>query len=623
MKHLLATAAIAIAAIPNIQAQQINISQSADTTIVTINNPSRYLILPIEEERDEVKVMLDRNQDDDVWMDVRLAISAVDYEVPFELTDGEKAVVKMIGINKDALALKKMYLSDTWTVENTDYYRPLYHHTPSYGWMNDANGLVYKDGEYHLYFQYNPYGSKWGNMHWGHSVSRDLVHWTHCKPAIERDTLGHIFSGSCVVDRNNTAGYGKNTIIAFYTSHRNDPDGQVQRQCMAYSTDNGRSFTKYEGNPVLTPFDGLRDFRDPKVFWYEPAKAWYMIVSADKNMRFYKSSDLKDWTYVSQWGENYGSQPNQFECPDFFPLMINGKQKWVMIVNINPGFVYGGSGTEYFIGDFDGEKFVCDDAPEVAKFLDFGKDHYATVTFSNIDNRVVAVPWMSNWMYANVTPNRQVRGANALPRELELFESNGKLYLSANVPEEVKSLRKSNKPIASVKGSKSFEHVLSDAMEIELDVKPDAKGVASLTLSNDKGERVVISINPRLGRVIMDRAESGLIDFGAKAETHAIELACGNKYGTGEFKNMGQVNAMNYVNDFALATWAPLNLCGNNGTYHLRIFIDRSSVELFVDGGRIAMTNLVFPTSPYTDLTLRSIGGAADFSNINLYRLGL
>ena len=244
MKHLLATAAIAIAAIPNIQAQQINISQSADTTIVTINNPSRYLILPIEEERDEVKVMLDRNQDDDVWMDVRLAISAVDYEVPFELTDGEKAVVKMIGINKDALALKKMYLSDTWTVENTDYYRPLYHHTPSYGWMNDANGLVYKDGEYHLYFQYNPYGSKWGNMHWGHSVSRDLVHWTHCKPAIERDTLGHIFSGSCVVDRNNTAGYGKNTIIAFYTSHRNDPDGQVQRQCMAYSTDNGRSFTK-------------------------------------------------------------------------------------------------------------------------------------------------------------------------------------------------------------------------------------------------------------------------------------------------------------------------------------------------------------------------------------------
>ena len=623
MKHLLATAAIAIAAIPNIQAQQINISQSADTTIVTINSPSRYLILPIEEERDEVKVMLDRNQDDDVWMDVRLAISAVDYEVPFELTDGEKAVVKMIGINKDALALKKMYLSDTWTVENTDYYRPLYHHTPSYGWMNDANGLVYKDGEYHLYFQYNPYGSKWGNMHWGHSVSRDLVHWTHCKPAIERDTLGHIFSGSCVVDRNNTAGYGKNTIIAFYTSHRNDPDGQVQRQCMAYSTDNGRSFTKYEGNPVLTPFDGLRDFRDPKVFWYEPAKAWYMIVSADKNMRFYKSSDLKDWTYVSQWGENYGSQPNQFECPDFFPLMINGKQKWVMIVNINPGFVYGGSGTEYFIGDFDGEKFVCDDAPEVAKFLDFGKDHYATVTFSNIDNRVVAVPWMSNWMYANVTPNRQVRGANALPRELELFESNGKLYLSANVPEEVKSLRKSNKPIASVKGSKSFEHVLSDAMEIELDVKPDAKGVASLTLSNDKGERVVISINPRLGRVIMDRAESGLIDFGAKAETHAIELACGNKYGTGEFKNMGQVNAMNYVNDFALATWAPLNLCGNNGTYHLRIFIDRSSVELFVDGGRIAMTNLVFPTSPYTDLTLRSIGGAADFSNINLYRLGL
>src|SRR5574344_2360712 len=281
-----AIAAIAALTATTANAQTINVEHKGDTTVVVTDNPTKYLILPIEEERDEAKVKLDLGRADDTWMDVRLAIDRIDYEVPFELSTGKQAVVKMLNINRNALALKKMRLSNTWDVKNTDYYRPIYHNTPQYGWMNDANGLVYKDGEYHLYFQYNPYGSKWGNMHWGHSVSRDLVHWDHLKPAIARDTLGHIFSGSTVVDKYNSAGFGKDAIIAFYTS-ASDKNGQIQ--CMAYSKDNGRTFTKYQGNPILTPFDGLRDFRDPKVFWYAPKKAWYMIVSADKEMRFYRS----------------------------------------------------------------------------------------------------------------------------------------------------------------------------------------------------------------------------------------------------------------------------------------------------------------------------------------------
>lgn len=278
MKRYIAIMAATLAA-ANLSAQHMNIATSGDTAIITITNPTKYLILPVEEEMPEAQVVLDQGKKTDTWMDVRLAVNDVDYEVPFALGKGNKAVVRIANLAKNALALKKMRLSDTWNVTNTDYYRPVYHHTPLYGWMNDANGLTYKDGEYHLYFQYNPYGSKWGNMHWGHSVSRDLVHWQHLDPAIARDTMGHIFSGSTVVDVNNTAGFGKNTIIAYYTS-ASDNNGQIE--CMAYSKDNGRTFTKYKGNPVLRPFDGLKDFRDPKIFWYEPSKSWYMIVSADK-----------------------------------------------------------------------------------------------------------------------------------------------------------------------------------------------------------------------------------------------------------------------------------------------------------------------------------------------------
>ena len=609
-------------------AQKMNIEHKGDTTIIKVENPTKYLLLPIQEEKDEAQVLLDTGSKEDTWMDIRLAQNGSDYFVPFALGKGKTATVKILGLKKDALALNLMKLSDTFDTTNTDYYRPSYHFTPLYGWMNDPNGMVYKDGEYHLYFQYNPYGSKWGNMHWGHAVSKDLVHWEHLDPAIARDPVGHIFSGSSVVDKKNTAGFGKDAIIAIYTNNSVNHD---EVQCIAYSNDNGRTFTKYEGNPVLTPFDGLKDFRDPKVFWYEKGKCWYMIVSADKETRFYKSKNLKKWTYVSAFGKGLGQQPCQYECPDFFQLPVNGDKKnmkWVMTMNINPGCWFGGSATEYFVGDFDGKNFTCPDAHDV-KWLDWGKDHYATVTFSNTGDRVLGITWMSNWQYANLTPFKQNRGANGLPRELKLYEKNGKYYISEDVAPEVYALRKDTKDLtdASVADAKDLKGVAANmegAFEIEADVTPDANGIAGIEISNNKRERTMIYFDMKQGKVVMDRTESGLTDFGKQAVPHDIELAW-DKQLAAEGKEPARItNSINYKNDFALATWAPLSLCedGKN-TYHVDIFVDKSSVELFVDGGRIAMTNLVFPVAPYENVKLYTQGGKAEFKNMKVHKLGL
>ena len=609
-------------------AQKMNIEHKGDTTIIKVENPTKYLLLPIQEEKDEAQVLLDTGSKDDTWMDVRLAQNGSDYYVPFALGKGKTATVKILGLKKDALALNLLKLSDTFDTTNTDYYRPSYHFTPLYGWMNDPNGMVYKDGEYHLYFQYNPYGSKWGNMHWGHAVSKDLVHWEHLDPAIARDPVGHIFSGSSVIDKKNTAGFGKDAIIAIYTNNSVNHD---EVQCIAYSNDNGRTFTKYEGNPVLTPFDGLKDFRDPKVFWYEKGKCWYMIVSADKEMRLYKSKNLKKWNYVSAFGKGIGQQPCQYECPDFFQLPVNGdkkKMKWVMTMNINPGCWFGGSATEYFVGDFDGKKFTCPDANEV-KWLDWGKDHYATVTFSNTGDRVLGITWMSNWQYANLTPFKQNRGANGLPRELKLYEKNGKYYISEDVAPEVYALRKDTKNVAdaSVAGEKMLAGVAANmegAFEIEADVTPDANGIAGIEISNNKRERTMIYFDMKQGKVVMDRTESGLSDFGKQSVPHDIELAW-DKQLAAEGKQPARItNSINYKNDFALATWAPLSLCEDGKkTYHVDIFVDKSSVELFVDGGRIAMTNLVFPVAPYENVKLYTQGGKAEFKNLKVHKLGL
>lgn len=575
------------------------LNQPSDTlTIVNINHAPKYAILPIEEEQPEAQVMLNGTP-----MDVRLAVNKVDYTVPFPLHAGaEQDSLVIKNLTRNAVAWKHIELADTFDTANREKFRPIYHHTPAYGWMNDANGLVYKDGEYHLYFQYNPYGSKWGNMHWGHSVSKDLVHWTHEQPAIARDTMGHIFSGSCVVDHNNSAGFGKDAIIAFYTSHKNLPGNhQRQQQCIAYSLDNGRTYTKYEGNPVVTPFDGLENFRDPKVFWYAPQNKWVMIVSADKNMRFYESKDLKKWSYMSEWGAGFGPQPNQFECPDFFEMAVDGnaqQKKWVMIVNINPGFVYGGSGTMYFVGQFDGHKFTCDTAPNDVKWLDWGKDHYATVTYSNTPGRIIAMPWMSNWQYANLTPTQQFRSQNALPRELKLYTAdNGELLVSAAPVKETEALRNKATDLGSFEGEKQAKIDNEGAFELDFDLQAGTADKCGVEIANDKGEKVSIYYDVKAQRFVMDRAESGITEFGNKVEPHQLDNAQSLK----RYKEV----TVNYHNAFALGTWAPVPV--KVDAHHVQIFVDKSSVELFVDGGRIAMTNLVFPNEPYNQL--RFFGG--------------
>lgn len=593
------------------------IEHQGDTlTVVHVSAPGKYLLLPIQESSNEGKVKLETGSPADMAMDVRLAVDSIEYYVPFEIPQGGDATVSIRKVVADAVCWEHIQLTDTFDTSNTDYYRPVYHHTPLYGWMNDPNGMVYKDGEYHLYFQYNPYGSKWGNMHWGHSVSTDLIHWNHLKPAIARDTLGHIFSGSTVVDKNNTAGYGDNALIALYTS-ASDEHGQIQ--CMAYSTDDGRTYTKYEKNPVLLPFDGLKDFRDPKVFWYEPDKKWVMIVSADKEMRFYASQNLKDWEYMSAFGKGYGAQPNQFECPDFIQLPVDGdknKMKWVMLVNINPGCMFGGSATEYFVGDFDGKEFTCDTKPETVKWLDYGKDHYAAVCISNTGERIISIPWMSNWQYANVTPIRQYRGANGLPRELSLYTKDGQIYVAAGVVKEVEALRKDTRsfdPI-TVKDEYKIDEIVPQtdgAYELEMDITPNTSGVAGFDLMNAKGEVAKIYLDMKSGKLVMDRTASGLVAFGEKSEPHAKETDDHRK-----------TMSVNYQNDFALGTWAPLSLCEGK-TYHLNVFVDKCSVEIFVDGGRIAMTNLVFPTEPYNTLRFYTEGGEAQVSNMKVYKLGL
>ena len=595
---------------------KLTLEQKSDSlTVIHITNPTNYILLPIEEEAAESQVLLDTGEATDTDMDIRLAQTQVDYFVPFALPTGVKtATVCVRNKSKDALCWKEIKLSDTFDTANTEKFRPVYHHTPLYGWMNDANGLVYKDGEYHLYFQYNPYGSKWGNMHWGHSVSKDLVHWEHLAPAIARDTLGHIFSGSSIVDQENVAGYGVGSILVFYTS-ASDKNGQIQ--CLAFSKDNGRTFTKYEKNPILCPADGLRDFRDPKVFRYEPEDKWVMIVSADKEMRFYDSKNLKDWNYMSSFGEGYGVQPCQFECPDMVELPVDGdlnRKKWALIVNVNPGCYFGGSATQYFTGDFDGKKFSCDSQSNVTKWLDWGKDHYATVCFSNTGERTIAVPWMSNWQYCNIVPTKQFRSANALPRELSLYTQDGEIYLSAAPVLEIKTLRKEKKeiPAFTVANDYHIDSLLADndgAYELALEIIAGEAEIMGFNLFNDKGEKVDIYFNLPEKRLVMDRTKSGIVDFGKKSVSHEIEV-----------HDRRKTTSINYIDDFALATWAPIK---KENKYTLDVFVDKCSVEIFLNGGKVAMTNLIFPSEPYNRMCFYSKGGSFQVDSFKAYRLGL
>lgn len=569
LKTILVTAALLIAA-NSVRAQIGQPEHLSDNhTMLRVGGGSGVLLIPVEEKEENAHIDVISDNNVVKSMNVRLAVDKVDYFVPLYLDNSvshgneQRSVLLDItfagdrhktGSVKNFVCWKEMSLTDNFDTTNREKYRPVYHHTPKWGWMNDPNGMFYKDGVWHLYYQWNPYGSQWENMTWGHSTSRDLVHWEQQNTAIEPDALGSIFSGSAVVDKDNTAGFGAGAIVAMYTSA-----GRHQTQSIAYSTDGGRTFTKYAGNPVITY--PAPDFRDPKVFWHEGTKRWIVVLAVGQEVQFYSSKNLKEWTYESSFGHGYGNHDGVWECPDM--LEFDGG-KWVLLLNINPGGPYGGSATQYFTGTFDGHRFVCDSKPSTTKWMDYGKDHYATVTFSNApDGRRVALAWMSNWQYAGVVPTLQFRSANSVPRDLGLFTSGDETYLS-NVP---------SKEMDAVRGKQIKKP--SNVCEIVVDVK----GSSVITLQNGKGEKVVMRYDETERTFAMDRRESGITSFS---------------------------------DAFPVETIAPTH----GVIRQLRIFVDNASIEAFDSEGKMVMTNTVFPTEPYN--MIKVSGGKAKIYELKI-----
>ena len=559
MKRCLLTL-LAVMALGLMQAQIKPIVLGDSHAMVKVKKGQRYILLPVQESEDIAGIAVVGEGNNMVQrLNVKLAIDRVDYFVPYELKGADLLDITFHGDRRQKGAVgefvcwREMKYSDTFDTTNRERFRPIYHHTPVYGWMNDPNGMFYKDGVWHLYYQWNPYGSQWENMTWGHSTSKDLVHWEAQPMALEADWLGTIFSGSCV-----TRG---DEVIAMYTSA-----GHHQTQSIAISKDGGKTFEKYAGNPVLTTSD-VADFRDPRPFWNEDIKAWNLILAAGQEMRIYSSKDLKDWKHESSFGKEYGNHGGVWECPDLFPLEVRGEKpeaskKWVLICNINPGGPFGGSATQYFVGQFDGKKFTCESMPKVTKWLDYGKDHYATVSFYNApNNRHTVLAWMSNWQYANQVPTKQFRSANSIPRDLGLFRHGEETYVSVVPSEEMLALRG-----AKVKNP-------TEACEMIIDTKNQTE----IVLSNTKGEQVTMKYDGQQQTFTMERVKSGDVSFSEA---------------------------------FPAVTVAP-----TFGTVkQLRIFIDRCSIEVFDAEGKMAMTNLVFPSEPYN--TLKVKGGKATIYEI-------
>lgn len=526
---------------------------SSNHAMKRVKTADKYILLPVEEEEGYAHIRVIKDNQVVKEFNCKLAINKTDYNVPLDVSEyggdvlldiqfsGDK---RSIGLINNFVCWKDIKATNVFDSKNREKFRSIYHHTPVYGWMNDPNGMFYKDGVWHLYYQYNPYGSQWENMTWAHSTSTDLIHWKNHGEVIQPDALGTIFSGSSVVDKENTAGFGKDAVVAFYTSA-----GAAQTQSIAYSTDNGETFKKYVNNPILT--SDVPDFRDPNVFWNEDVKQWNLILAAGQQMNIYSSKNLKDWKYESSFGEGYGNHEGVWECPDLLKM----GDKWLLICNINPGGPFGGSATQYFVGSFDGHKFTCESKPEVTKWMDYGKDHYATVSFSNApDGRIVVLPWMSNWQYANQVPTQQFRSANGLPRDLGLYSYNGEDYVSVKPSPEV---------FAAFEKKPSGR--LQSAAYIEV---TNIKSNASIVLSNDKGERVTMVYDGKNATFSMDRTESGVTDF------HS---------------------------DFKAKTVAPTN----GVIKSMQIFIDRCSIEAFDTEGKVAMTNLVFPSKPYDKIIVK------------------
>jgi fructan beta-fructosidase len=472
--------------------------------------------------------------------------------------------------------------SEQESIKFNEPFRPQFHFSPPANWMNDPNGMVYLDGEYHLFYQYYPDSSVWGPMHWGHAISRDLVHWEHLPVALEPDEHGFIFSGSAVVDHDNTSGLGTSeypAMVAIYTYH--DPVGEkeqrvdFQTQGIAYSNDRGRTWVKYEANPVLQN-PGIRDFRDPKVIRIEGDNGkgkWLMSLAVWDKISFYSSPNLLDWEFESDFNPEWAAYGGVWECPDLFPLQTeDGTQKWILFVSINPGGPQGGSATQYFVGNFDGKTFTTES--QEIKWLDYGADNYAGVTWSNIpesDGRRLFIGWMSNWQYAQVVPTHPWRSAMTLPRNLELIKKGADYIVASRPIRELEKLRTNSKITTG------HEFTLDNEL-IELELVPDQQEF-SITFLNKQDEKVILQLKD--GQLLFDRSQSGLVGFN---------------------------------NDFKKPHLTPLNGTSINT---VRIFLDRSSMEFFFNGGEITLSELIFPTAHFSTVKLEGFKNESIIHNLN------
>ncbi|WP_139902300.1 glycoside hydrolase family 32 protein [Clostridium thermarum] len=470
-------------------------------------------------------------------------------------------------------------------------YRPQYHFSPEEKWMNDPNGMVYYEGKYHLFYQHNPEDTIWGPMHWGHAISTDMVTWKHLPIALEPDDLGTIFSGSAVIDHNNSSGFFDNGsgIVAIYTNHK-----EGQTQSIAFSKDSGKTFDKYEGNPVLKS-DYSIDFRDPKVFWHEETQKWVMVLAVGDRVEFYNSSDLKNWQYLSKFGPYVGARGGVWECPELFELPVDGdmsKMKWVLKVDLGDRAVAGGSGGQYFIGHFDGTEFINDNPKNTVLWLDYGADFYASQSWSNAkatDGSYYWLAWMNNWKYANVIPTGVWRGQMSIPRKVSLKSFPEGIRLVQTPVEELKSLRYGSKTIKdeTITPEKNILKKYSgDSYEIIAEFELGTAEEFGFKLRKSDSEETVVSYNTKLKNISVNRANSGNVSFNE-----------------------------NFKRKFT----AELNPLDNKVKMH--IFIDASSIELFANDGEVVMTNLIFPDPNSKDLELFSIGGDVRVEKLEFHKL--
>jgi fructan beta-fructosidase len=478
-----------------------------------------------------------------------------------------------------------------------EQHRPQFHFTPQKGWMNDPNGMVYFKGEYHLFYQHYPDSTVWGPMHWGHAVSKDLMHWEHLPIALFPDKLGYIFSGSAVVDDNNTSGFGKGNeppLVVLFTYH--DMAGEkakrtdFQTQGIAYSLDKGRTWTKYANNPVIKN-QGAKDFRDPKVLWHAATKQWIMTLAVADHTEFYASKDLKTWAKTSEFGKTEGSHGGVWECPDLFPLKVDGAaEKWVLVVNIGNGSPNGGSGTQYFVGEFDGKTFKNDNKPNDILWLDYGRDNYAGVTWSNApDNRRILIGWMSNWQYAQVVPTKSWRSATTLPRELTLKNTENGVRLVQKVVKEANILRGGEKIIGQQIISNDYVLTANSAtneLSLSFDLSKTTAEDFGTVLSNSKGEKVIIGYEKKTNRLYIDRTEGGKIGF---------------------------------EKSFAGRHYAPR--LSKNKVLKMTIYADVSSVELIADDGETVMTDILFPNEDFNKISLFTKNGVTYLTEGQLWVL--